>query len=211
MMSNALLDEEPDAAVMEARKLVNVPLLGLDIDGVLNGGRDFGRGLDADKLDFVAAIYEATGCEIVLTSDRRYSAAGCRWVIGALGERGVDTRTMCRALPVNVVIDGEMRQDERQRFRWENCHGIGIRAGRSADWAAALAAEPRTSWVLVDDDTKHWQDVFWQRLWRTDNTRGLTLLEARRVIAMLKDPEMRGNVACAAETQGNEDEGRADA
>lgn len=190
----SLLNPPPEAAY--PRQVGEIPLLGLDWDGVLNFGPTWGRGLSADKLDMVAEIWRACGeCEIRIISQRRYDSE-CRQVIEGLIERGVGHPALIGLLPAHVVIDGEMQLlKPLDRTALERQHGQDIRAGTIADWAALLGAEPRRSWVVIDDRPDPWRVAgLERRVWAPDPQRGLTLPEAGRVVAMLKDPALRGNV-----------------
>lgn len=191
---DSLLEDVPE--IPGTRMLGAVHLLGLDVDGVLNYGDGWGRGLSADKLDLVAEIQAATGCEISLVTDRRYRPEGCLQVIEGLIARGVGHPALIGTLPVHLVIDGQMvRELASDRAAIVNQRGIEVYAGRVADWSALLAAEPRRSWVVIDDQADPWRTAGLEaRVWAPDPQRGLTLMEAKRVVAMLRDPEMRGNV-----------------
>jgi len=191
---NALTED--GAEIAHRRLLGEVPLLGLDVDGVLNFGETWGRGLSADKLDLVAWIYRATGCEVSLITDRRYRPQGCRQVVEGLIERGVGHPALISVLPVHLVVDGQMvRETERETAAMVERHGLGIYAGRIADWSALLAAEPRRAWVVIDDQADPWRTAGVEaRVWAPDPQRGLTLWEAERVVAMMREPQRRGNV-----------------
>lgn len=197
---------EDGAEIAHRRLLGEVPLLGLDVDGVLNFGETWGRGLSADKLDLVAWIHRATGCEVSLITDRRYRPQGCLQVIEGLIERGVGHPALISVLPVHLVIDGQMvRETERETAAMVERHGLGIYAGRIADWSALLAAEPRRAWVVIDDQADPWRTAGMEaRVWAPDPQRGLTLWEAERVVAMMREPERRGNVRALVKEEGED-------
>jgi len=144
-----------------------LPVLFLDVDGVLNRCAESGFGLEEDKLNLLGHIVDMTNCRLVLSSTWRQSTDQLTRLKIALENRGMIihdvTPTLDSAIPGSVIILGKPRGLEIQA--WMDAHGIPDR------------------FVIVDDmsDMEH----LLPRLIQTRSTVGLTPTIADEIIAAL--------------------------
>jgi hypothetical protein len=153
--------------VMMTYDLSKLPVLFLDVDGVLNRCAESGFGLDDDKLSLLGRIVDLTQCRLVLSSTWRQSNDQLTRLKIALEDKGMIlhdvTPTLDSPIPGSVIILGKPRGLEIQA--WIDDHGAPDR------------------FVIVDDmsDMEH----LLPHLVRTRSTVGLTPTIADEIIAAL--------------------------
>lgn len=144
------------------------PILFLDIDGVLLAGRHWRAGevknrtwLPSDTVGFLNGICHESGCYVVLSSSWRR-----------------DDRSRDHLLAAG--FQGQFHLDWRTQYSRADLHSRGAEI---AEWLTQHSDVE--SYAILDDDA----DVFpsqKRRLIQVDREVGLTLVDAKRLVSMLR-------------------------
>jgi hypothetical protein len=161
---------------------VSDPILFLDVDGVLNGHRDYGTGgalIRPECARRLQLVLDVTDAAVVLSSAWRYQV-----LLGAVTLRGFEHMLRTHGIRARVVGTTDRDGGDTQQ-EFNGATGPAERVAQIRRW---LAAHPEvTRWAVVDDARLSVADPTLPIV-ETDGERGLSDRDADALIALLRRP-----------------------